>query len=513
MDRDVVEGNSTSLESSARFPDPHAPLALMDISHMHMDDLGLTPSPGFQLQGHTSQDEKHSRSYEHEPLDSTGGSDGLNQGSSGEASEGPTAGPQMQKPDRLDAQTYNINLSEDSHDPLFDSTLPELDSVFSPKRTADVNDGLPPEKRPRLDSPNETPSLTTDSTHESPASFFETFDSLFGGGFDLPLVLPDDAVPDFEEPAIQPSFDLSLSASTKNRFSLDEQDILTNTTREILQVRKEPEYASPYPISGGPLGYLPSTPGIHVRCVAMGEELKDRQIMSLRAKVTQLKRERDYFKKSLLQYANMDGSGKTPEQLVREENANLRRVSSRHQARAEKYRKEATEWKNKLQVLSTIYNNLLYEVGVEKRIPSITPVSEAYKPPRVPKPLQGQLSGHVAYGYYTPAPLPISQAPVQSVQPGQAHGGTSQNITAPPNPAPKAHSVTIDLTDDEVPPTPVPAAGEREQTVATLESLRNKKYNWLQAGHDHNTARTRRPSPGITDDELAQLMEEELSRP
>ncbi|KAL2817871.1 hypothetical protein BJX63DRAFT_385272 [Aspergillus granulosus] len=497
MDRDVVEGNFTS---SARFPDPE-PLALMDPSHTHMNDLGLTPSPGFQLQGHILQDEEHNFS---------GNCDGLKKTSSGKAVSSQFAvEPQTSKElslSWLDTEASGTNATEDFYDPLFDSIVPELEPLFSRKRNAESQES-PAEKRQHLESPDETPSLVTDTTNESPESFFDTFDSLFGNGFNMPLISPDEPLPDFEEPTPPPSVNGCLSDVTKERFSLNETDIITTTAREIFKVRKEPEYASPYPVPGGPLGYLPSAPGIHVKCVAVGESLKENQILSLRAKVSQLTRERDHFKRSLLQYATMDSSGKTPEQLLREENAMLRRVSSRHQARVEEYKKEAAEWKNKLHLLGTIHNNLLYEIGVEKRIPSIVPFPEGYQPPRIPKAMQGQIGGYV-YLQNCPSGPPPPQASVQSVPPETAPASTM----ASPCPTTQPQNVTIDLTEDETPPTPAPSTGEPERPAATLQSLRSKRYDWLQAGHDNASTSSPRQSPRISDNELALMMEEELSR-
>ncbi|KAL3489816.1 hypothetical protein BJX62DRAFT_208404 [Aspergillus germanicus] len=503
MDRDAVEGNFTS---SSRFPDPE-PIALMDPSHTHMNDLGLTPSPGFQLQGHILQDEERNLS---------GSRDGVNQTSSGKAGDSQFATePQTTEVPTfgwLDTEGDGTNATDDIFDPLFDSTVSELDSLFSRKRNAEDSGEFLPEKRQHLESPNETPSLTTDTTHESPASFFDAFDSLFANGFDMPLISHDEPLPDFEEPTPPPSVNEYVSDSTKERFSLDETDILATTYREIFKVQKEPEYASPYQVSGGPLGYLPSAPGIHVKCVAVGETLQDNQILSLRAKISQLTRERDYFKRSLLKYADVDKSGKTPEQVLRDQNAMLRRVSSRHQARVEEYKKEAAEWKNKLHHLGTIHNNLLYEIGVEKRMPTVAPLPEGYRPPRIPKAKQGQ-PGQTSVHACLPNPLPgpplaQAQAHAQSLPPESA----PVSSTASPRPTPQPQNITIDLTEDESPPTPAPSAGEPERPAATLQSLRSKKYDWLQAGQENTYTRSPCLSPRTLDDELALMMEEELAR-
>ncbi|KAL4914243.1 hypothetical protein BDW62DRAFT_190942 [Aspergillus aurantiobrunneus] len=473
----------------------------MDLSYFHVNDLGLTPSPGFQLRDKSLQDKKHDCFDEHESANTAGGHEGIEK----TGKETGFGGFEVQANNTIASGDY-------SYDPLFDSTDPELDSVFSRKRAAELPE-LPPEKRQHLESPSETPSLTTDSTQESPASFFDTFDTLFGSGLDLPLILPDGPLPDFEEAPPEPTCTPGISESTRERFLLDEQDILSNTTREVLQVGKKPEYASPYPVSGGPLGYLPSAPGIHVKCVAVGEEKKDHQILKLQAKLSHLTRERDQYKKSLSQYAQVDDIGKTPEQALREENAKLRRVSSRHQGRVEEYKKEAANWRNQLHVVSTLYNNLLYEIQVEKRVPSVASVPAGYKRPRMSTSVQEHLMSQAALqnGGSAPAPLPLPQNPVQ-FRTGLDSNSQSQEPTAQQfsHPEQRSQTVTIDLTEEEGVETP--STPPRSAECATLRSLRSKKYGWLQAGSDASKSSHFHEAPRINDDELALLMEQELSR-
>lgn len=493
MNRDVVEGNSTSLRSSARFPDPQESLALMDTPSLHVNDLGLTPSPGLQLRENSVQDEKHDCfDIEHEPADAAATTDGIDQKGKETGLEG------------FETQQNNtIDLGQDLSDPLFDSTIPELDSLFSRKRTAEEPQEFLPEKRQQLEYP-ETPSLTTDSGLQSPASFFDTFDNLFGSGVDLPLVLPHDPIPDFEEDTVEPPLDTpGVSESTKERFFLDEQDILSTTTHEIFQVGKQPEYTSPYLVTGGPLGYIPSSPAMHVKCVAVGKEKQDHEILSLQTQLSQITRERDQYKKSLLQYTKLDDNGKVPEQVLREENAMIRRVSSRHQARVEKYKKEAADWRGKLHLVSTLYNALLYEIQVEKRVPTVGSIPAGYKRPRKSVSVLEQIIGHAA------VPSPHPQNPVHSqfdkplngnVQPSAP--ATQQIIHSKQQP----QAVTIDLTEENEAPAAQPPSEEERR--AALKSLQSKKYNWLQAGKDagENTVSS------IDDDELALMMEEELSR-
>ncbi|KAL4975433.1 hypothetical protein BDW66DRAFT_67000 [Aspergillus desertorum] len=520
MERGVVEGNSTSLH-----PDPKEQ-ALIDFSHLHMNDLGLTPFPGFQLQGDTLQDKEQYCLNEHELVDV--GRRDVTKKTGGEARVGAeiSGAPQTSLDESHAQANCTVDYLNNSYDPLFDSTIPELDAVFSHKRSAEELQEFPPEKRQRQqpDSPDQTPSLTTNSTHESPASFFGTFDSLFGGGIELPFALPDEPLPDFEEISHVPSSPHRTSESTKEGFALDEQDILATVTREFLQVRKEPEYASPYPVSGGPLGYLPSNPAIHVKCLAVGDDKMLNEIQSLRAQLYQTTRERDQYKKSLLHYAELDGSGKSPEQLLREENAMLRRVSTRHRSRVDEYKQEAVAWKNKLHEVSTLYNNLLYEIEVTKRLPAVSSVPAGYKPLQPgqrPVPLLYVQSRGVGESQPSGPPAQHPQQRIEAVTtdlvPESSFFQTSgiclpaqfanacKNSVDPPTQQPEQppEAITIDLTEEDATlPTPLPEPGS-----ATLKSLRSKKYGWLQAENDASQV-----TRIYEDDELALRREEKLSR-
>ncbi|KAL6236448.1 hypothetical protein BDW75DRAFT_206835 [Aspergillus navahoensis] len=522
MNRGVVEGNSTSLR-----PDPQEQ-ALMDFSHLHMNDLGLTPFPGFQLRGDTLQDKEQDRFGEHRLVD-VGRRDVIEQ-TGGEACVcAEISGIPQTGLNEINAQANGtVDNPYDSYDPLFDSTIPELDTAFSCKRSAEELQELPPEKRQRqhTESPDQTPSMTTNSTHESPASIFDTFDSLFGGGIELPFVLSDEPLPDFEI-SQAPSSPHRTSELTKEGFALDEQDILATTTREFLRVRKEPEYASPYPVSGGPLGYLPSNPAIHVKCVAVGDDKMLNEIRSLRVQLCQTTRERDQYKRSLLQYAELDGSGKSPEQLLREENAMLRRVSTRHRSRVDEYKKEAAAWRNRLREVSTLYNNLLYEIEVTKRLPAISFVPAGYKPQQPEQQPVSLLSmQNRGVGKSQPSGPPAQQfeqrtaAVTIDLAPESSSPQTSRTCMPalvanacnhpadPPTQQPEQppEAITIDLTEEDETLSTPPEPGS-----ATLESLRSKKYGWLQGENDASKSSRTCTSPRIENNEL-HLMEDGLSR-
>ena len=464
----------------------------------------------------------------------------------------------------------------------------------------------PPEKRRLVElqqdhyvpSPGETPSLSSpNSSHQpeqggtaphtpgierlpSPNPLFDSLDALFEDpGFNIPLIPDNELSPDFElepplaqgdqishepsnhEPADSIENDQhplelhadsmpkepSVSDLTKDRFSLDSSDLASNTSREILQrIHQEPEYTSPYPEYGGPLGYLPSAPNIHVRYIEVAEDRMNYRLSSLKDRVYHLTCERNKYKNAWFQWTTIDPvTGKTREQLLREENAMLRRVSSQHQNRVEQYKREAAEWKNRLHELGTIYNNLLYEIHVQKQVPAVAPIPDSYKPPRASQargqpltpnshPVTPAPSGdmqHVRQGSQSlpPQGMPLGASGIhenqQSTSSATEHGSTS---------------VTIDLTDEmenkSAPPEPATEGDQRRMEM--LQSLRNKRYGWLEAGqtgHDFRTSSSQSPRPQqdtgtlvershndppdhtaaqtgpIDDDELARAMEAELA--
>ncbi|KNG88076.1 hypothetical protein ANOM_002909 [Aspergillus nomiae NRRL 13137] len=424
----------------------------------------------------------------------------------------------------------------------------------------------PPEKRRLVESqqdhcvpsPGGTPSLSSpDSSHQpeqggtaphtpgierlqSPNPLFDSLDALFEDpDFNVPLIPDDELPPDFElEPSLaqgdqisqEPSnhepadsngneqhlFGLlensiskepSVSQLTKDRFSLDSSDLASNISREMLQrIHQEPEYTSPYPQYGGPLGYLPSAPNLHVKYIEVADDRMSYRVSSLKEKIYHLTCERNKYKNAWFEWTTIDPvTGKTREQLLREENAMLRRVSSQHQNRVEQYKREATEWKNKLHDLGTIYNNLLYEIHVQKQVPAVAPVPDSYKPPRT-----SQVQGHPL----TPNSHPVTPAPSGDMQPARQGSQPLPPQCIPPGasdvhgsqqPASSAAErestpVTIDLTDEmankPAPPEPSTEGGQRRMEM--LQSLRNKKYGWLetgQTGHDFRTLSSQSPRP------------------
>ncbi|KAI9039463.1 uncharacterized protein KD926_009337 [Aspergillus affinis] len=660
MDGSVVEGISTSLQTCP--PDPQAFMPLGDLpnspsfSHLHVNDLGLTPPPGSPLQqptdvlqkfpqgeNHGSSDGNPMRSKDglviQDGLDQSKGivHDGLGQKQGHSFATGDTDGSGHVNEKSSTASDIPFSIAEASaiatqdisseadhnaidvntefYDNLFDSdsVLRELDAVFASRKRSG-EDAFPgefdfwaqpvkkqsvsPTTNEQCTTPDETPSLSsTDSiarleqgdsyphtpagteTAKSPGPFFESLDTLFEDpNFDIPLENPDnfpfnlESPSFFDQPAeeVQPATQSTshpntddnipkpaenvdvepgpaqacLSDITKERFSLDPQDIIANTSREVLQrVYKEPEYSSPYPAYGGPLGYFPSAPNAHVRCIEVADDRANYRLSSLKDKVQHLTWERNKYRNAWYEWTTLDQkTGKTKEQLLREENATLKRVSSQHQNRAEQYKKEIVEWKNKMRELGITHNNLLYEINVRRQMPAVTPIPAGYKPPttRGPPPVTPSASGLLSLVPHA-ASTPDASAARGHHQQAQPSCATTTLASRPAPRESRPPPVTIDLTEDttEQSPAPPPELSPEQQRrrIEMLQSMRNKKYGWLNetdpAGHsglqrlnggtppasithrDHPPhAEPAGPGNGgdTTDDELARAMEEELAQ-
>ncbi|GIK02732.1 hypothetical protein Aspvir_006793 [Aspergillus viridinutans] len=315
---------------------------------------------------------------------------------------------------------------------------------------------------------------------------------------------------------------LPTSELTKRQFSLDTQDVLANADRETLQrVDHEPKYTSPYPVYHGPLGYLPSAPGIHVKCIQISNDQINARFSHLKYKVQHFKYERDKYRDAWSKWTALEAStGKSRAQILEEENATLRRVSTQHQRRAEQYKQEIEVWKGRLHDLSVVYNNLLYEIQVQKRMPAVAPIPRGYRPQYAPQAAThpqsvapGQqlasspalpLSEHPMPGPASPrnhGPVPAQQlampafhapstpyTPLSHQNPphsnSQPSGITTGSVQHPAPAEPQPETVTIDLTDEAPNITPNPASiapsKPTQETGELLQSLQKKKYNWLE---------------------------------
>ncbi|KAF7118296.1 hypothetical protein CNMCM5793_007712 [Aspergillus hiratsukae] len=317
---------------------------------------------------------------------------------------------------------------------------------------------------------------------------------------------------------------LPTSESTKRQFSLNTQHVLANTDRETLQrVDREPKYISPYPVYHGPLGYLPSAPGVHVKCIHVADDQVNARFSHLKYKVHQLKYERDKYRDAWSKWTALEAStGKSRAQILEEENATLRRVSTQHQKRAEQYKQELEVWKGRLHDLSVIYNNLLYEIQVQKKIPAVAPIPRGYRPQYAPQattypqsvapgqqlvsspalpvsqhPIPGPASSpsHVPVPTQPAAPVfhapsaPYPTLPHQNPPPRnpQPSGTTPESVQHPTPAEPQPERVTVDLTDEAPDITPNPAliapSTPTQGSGDLLQSLQKKKYNWLETAN------------------------------
>lgn len=619
----VAEGISMcpSFSQSQDLQELYAPEGLPSpppFSHMRVNDLGLTPSPGSQQQ----QQQQH-------PADATHASsqneerDILNDG---EAIVDKT----VRKYTTQQAEDLSAGAEEPLYDPLFDSNFAfqDLESDFLSHKRAhdeafpeDFGAERPVGKRQNQDGSNsgdalsdETPSLTPDSSHRpeyietalntpagiershTPNSFLDSLGLLFPESefptsldntvlFDnIPIrpghATPQDLAPESASTKYAQLSTAAQSASdvTQQRFSLDAQDIISNTNREILKRADDvPQYVSPYPEYRGPLGYLPSAPSLHVKCVEVVDERMNYRMECIRSKNHQLTSERNKYKSFYDEFSTVDqATGKTKHELLHHDNAMLRRHATRHQKRVEGYKQDIEHWKRRLNEVSTLYNNLLYEVAIQRRLPEVAPPPVKYKPRPIQMPHQPptvtnvrpQLPLSLPSGQpapnQQPAQYPLSRQDAQSPS-GTATAIATANLppTQPPcscpAPAPtearSSQAVTIDLTEDDhntapnrpLGPSPPPSGANKSSGAEVLQSFRQKNYSWLKGSNQvpNATYRTgsslnninadraatgsrsghtstddpqlfsqqhRNDSHHVEQDELAQMMEEELAQ-
>ncbi|RAL11571.1 uncharacterized protein BO97DRAFT_98498 [Aspergillus homomorphus CBS 101889] len=551
MSGSMAEGISTSLQTCP--PDPLRLKATEDfpsppcLSHLHVNDPGLTPSPGSQLQHSidASRDGGHGQPVEEAKSNSVDqhvtpthadqpeevktdlthkGNGNTISGGRNESRLSEDLSTKTSTPEIHDSPAEpSTEAAEDLYDPLFDSELMfhELDAAFDSRKRAGTEafeesdlwqqtfkrQALESNRDETTISPDKTPSLLSlDSTLQpdrsgtgphtpldpdqpTPATLFEALGPFFDQSpFDVPMGLSYDGLPDFDfdelsqelagvkpptSTDIVPQDTPSISEATKQRFLIDDQDLIDSTSREVLQrVCEQPPYISPYPTYAGPLGYLPSAPNIHVRCIEVAEDRANFRLSTLKSRVQQLSVERHKLRTKLDHLTEMSTvdrrTGKTQYEMLRDENAMLRRVCTQHKNRVEQYKKETLEWKSKLHELGTVYNHLLYEIQVQKQVPAVTGIPTGYKPPRElqPKPNQ-QASAQALTGIG-----PHSAGPATTVPQAPSHHPVAPS---PPNPEP----VTIDLTADDPPVRVSPTPAEKQRQAEMLQSLRSKKYTWL----------------------------------
>lgn len=501
MDGSVAEGISSSLQEHSSFsPDPLGHPVLGHASELepvfsgHVgDDLGLTLSPGSQQEFH------HGGLLKERPFD-----DGVRQyhndstywteeehetreaSINGELSATSTS--------RLDGGYESRKRSRDSAfadedtDLFAPSEKKRLTGVKSPldAPSAEYLSPYPLDSLQQADhgeaAPNSPDGVVAERA-ESPNSLFDEPTS--------PTISPD--VPADEKRTGSPSTDekateehtepRSASDITKERFGLSQEDLEAAKTREIFQgFGQQPQYLSPYPVYGGALGYLPSTPNVHLKCVEVtGDGRINEQIAFFQRRIQALTHERNKYQRAWEQWTTVDPStGKTKEQLLTESNAQLKRLLTLQEKKANGYKKEAEAWKRQAEAwqercrnVSIMYNNLLYDIqlriqaGAGHNLPMVAPHPMGVQAQPMPA------------ASWMPAPQPTG---IQSGSTPAARPEPPSQPQSQPAVTPAPSPVTIDLTSDEGgeaglarPSSPV----DNNAGAELRQSFRRKSYDWL----------------------------------
>lgn len=552
MDRSVAEGMSASLQTCSPIPQPYDFQGLFPSSpsHLPVNDLGLTPPPGSQLMQLADSQEANVTKSPVKQRQSEHASRNESALSFQGAGHSDFADP------ILDSELA-LQVFEESFDPrkrTGDETFPgDLDSLAPPEKRR----FLEPPRTQDLSPPHETPSLSSsDSSHrtdqvetvpntsagverqQTPDSLFDSLDnfedptfavsaaetvpshgpgegSLSNLGGAEQSTRPIHEVASYEDINIPSAIDTahpvadttpSVSSVTKRRFSLNDQDVVGNAAREMLQrIDPQPGYISPYPLHGGPLGYLPSSPVIHVKFIQAAEDRVCDGMANLTRQVKRLGYERDKYRTTCSLYTTVDeATGKTKGQLLHEENGRLRRAASKHREQAEMYRREADEWRNRFSDLAITYNNLLLEFQSQRRVTIAPPAGYSARPGSARNTAMQQAGQTRVPSYPTPNQQPgtLYPGPPGANQLAVASSTESHTAGATADPMP------IDLTDDR------PRPAQSRNGPQLLRSFRNKRYSWLGNGGCPN-----QPASNLDgrdrqddDDDLAREMEEELAR-
>lgn len=254
---------------------------------------------------------------------------------------------------------------------------------------------------------------------------------------------------------------------TKN-FRLRKEDILATQHREIFRHVPKPEvYISPYPKYRGPLGYFPSAPATHARCIEVAPDDVAVRLEEYRRNLQKVRSERSKYRTVWAEWKTVDPTtGKSKEQMLKEEPFRLKRALLAQERKTEEFRKQAEDWRGQYNNLAIAYNGLVQHLHMLQSAQILR--HPAHLPP-----------GH-------PTPVPSPQPELVTVD---------SSINLPPDPpraarnTPHPHPITIDLTDDE--PTnhntkdlsSVSFLAEEYSGKHAAEELRTamcrKEYQWL----------------------------------
>ncbi|EFQ96758.1 hypothetical protein MGYG_08682 [Nannizzia gypsea CBS 118893] len=175
------------------------------------------------------------------------------------------------------------------------------------------------------------------------------------------ILSPPESPPTIEEPAsFKPWVRKPVSEIIKKYNSIGNQDLLNSMYRQVFTTPCNAEkYISPYPRMGGPLGYLPSTPVAHVKCVEVADSTVSDRINQYRKIAQKMRYERDKNAWLAAQWNGIDPvTGKSKAQLMREECTLLKRSITFKNKAIEEATAEAERWRIKFRNLEAAHLNL-----------------------------------------------------------------------------------------------------------------------------------------------------------
>ncbi|KAL2011721.1 hypothetical protein VTN00DRAFT_4439 [Thermoascus crustaceus] len=504
MDGSVAEGISSSLQEHPSLPfDPLGYPVLGHASDLepgssgHLgNDLGLTLSPGSQQEFQHSglfnerpfddavrqyhNDSTYWTEEEHEPREAS---------VNGELSATSTDQPDCDHESRKRSRDSAFADETDPSAPL-KKRLTELPSPLNIPSTKYLSP-YSPDSFQQANNEGNAPSTHNGAVSEraeSPDSLFEEPTSP-NSLFDEPMSpKTSTGMSAAEQHTGSPSTDnrtteehtepRSTSDITRERFALSQEDLEEAKTREIFQgFRQQPQYLSPFPVYGGALGYLPSTPNAHLKCVEVTSDVRlNEEIAFLRRRIQALTR----YQRAWEQWTTVDpNTGKTKEQLLSESNAQLKRLLTLQEKKSNDLKKEAEAWKwqaeawqQRCRDLSIMYNNLLYDfqlrvqAGAGHNLPTAAPHPMGVQ--AQPTPAANWMPATQPTGIQTGSMPAARSVPPSQPQPQAA-------VTSALSP------VTIDLTSDEGSEVGLarPSSPVDNTAVELRQSFQKKNYDWL----------------------------------
>nr|KMM68150.1 hypothetical protein CPAG_04482 [Coccidioides posadasii RMSCC 3488] len=323
-----------------------------------------------------------------------------------------------------------------------------------------------------------------------------SIDSLFDDRANSPLL---DAAstsqnagkPQFMMPLIANTTGPRISEHLKKVCQLKDEDILLTQSRESgWFCRQRPKYISPYPRPGGDLGYLPSSPSLHVRSIKAADDEVASLLNDYRKRLETCISDRDKLMAELQMYSNVDPvTQKSQYQRFKDDIKYLKRAVTVNAKKEEEASKEARYWQNRYFGLVNIYNNLcaqfhqlrqlvqpmqfqVHQTRLTQQCSAPAPIQQNTQVPRLPS--------------NRPAPTSVTSTPAT----GSAVPSATTSAPMTPSASSAPTPVMVDLTGDadgdmssqpkkaqnvnSTPATDIPVSQKE-----LFKSMRKKEYRWL----------------------------------